>query len=112
MMGCGAESGFLPTRTKRQDAMSTASAPGSTPGHSTEELRMNKATMAILSMAACMGGMPGFGDPVYRARVVDRPEGDAFEALAVAAARRERRKQERLANDAKREAGIRKARGE
>lgn len=37
---------------------------------------------------------------------------DAFEALAVAAARRERRKQERLANDAKREAGIRKARGE
>lgn len=73
---------------------------------------MNKATMAILSMAACMGGMPGFGEVRSRARVVDRPEGDAFEALAVAAARRERRKQKRLADDARREAGIRKARGE
>ena len=71
---------------------------------------MNKATMAILM--ACTAAMPGFGDPVYRARVVDRPEGDAFEALAVAAARRERRKQKRLADDAKREAGMRKARGE
>ncbi len=41
--------------------------------------------MVILSMVACTAAMPGFGDPVYRARVVDRPEGDAFEALAVAA---------------------------
>lgn len=36
---------------------------------------------------------------------------DAFEALAIAAARRERRRQKGIVNDAKREAGIRKTRG-
>lgn len=73
---------------------------------------MNKAAVAILSMAACVGGMPGFGEVRSHARVVDRPESDAFEALAIAAARRERRRQKGIVNDAKREAGIRKARGE
>ena len=40
-----------------------------------------------------------------------RLAGDAFQALAVAAARRERRRQKGIVNDAKREAGIRKTRG-